>query len=160
MAATHVVYSYYTVPGSSTTAVLRVRPRKQSQSDHILVYMYEPYKNSKTVATHSRFLEAAYLLLLTLLLLFRRKKNILFNAFSYRPKTPLVACVFYLDLICTCFWLNVNRYAWFWHANLTTNPTKRYYETSCKTPWAGKEHDFNDACHTLSGNVKTIWLII
>ena len=30
-------------------------------------------------------------------------------------KTPLVACCLYLVLICTCFWLNVNRYTFFWH---------------------------------------------
>ena len=30
-------------------------------------------------------------------------------------KTPLVACVSYLVLICTFFWLNANRYTCFWH---------------------------------------------
>ena len=59
-------------------------------------------------------LEAAHLLLL---LLFRRKKIIIITH-SHRPKTPLVACVFYLVLICTCFWLNVNRYTCFWHLPL------------------------------------------
>ena len=41
-------------------------------------------------------------------------KKYMLNAFSW-AKTPLVACVFYLVLVCTCFWLNVNRYTWFWH---------------------------------------------
>ena len=34
---------------------------------------------------------------------------------SYGQKTLLVACVFYLVLMCTWFWLNVNRYTCFWH---------------------------------------------
>ena len=59
-----------------------------------------------------KILEAPYLLVLILLLLFRRKKSI---KLSLGPKTPLVACVFYFVLIYTCFWLNVNRYTFFWH---------------------------------------------
>ena len=68
------------------------------------------HKISKTaVVTHAiKILEAAYLLLLI-----RRKKR---KVRSFlRPKTPLVACVFYFVLICTSFWLNVNRYTCFWH---------------------------------------------
>ena len=41
----------------------------------------------------------------------QKKKKIM--GFS-RPKTPLVACVSYFVLIFTCFWLNVNRYTFFW----------------------------------------------
>ena len=45
----------------------------------------------------------------------QKNKNKKFLKLSHRPKTPLVACVFYFVLICTFFWLNVNRYTYFWH---------------------------------------------
>ena len=48
----------------------------------------------------------------TVKLLFRR---VFFLTLSYGPQTPLVAYVFYLVLLCTCVWLKVNRYTFFWH---------------------------------------------
>ena len=44
-------------------------------------------------------------------------QNIYFEVYIYIAfswaKTPLVACIFYLILICTLFWINVNRYTFF-----------------------------------------------
>ena len=37
---------------------------------------------------------------------------------SHGPKTPQLACVFYLVLICTCFRLDGNRYTCVWHLPL------------------------------------------
>ena len=111
-----------------------------TKTSKALTYVYEPYKNSKTV-THERFwrphiftINKAFLFVGALLsvaplregrnatkttqvlLLFKRKEKQK-NAFSWakNTKTPLVACVFYLVLICTWFWLNVNRYTCVWH---------------------------------------------
>ena len=70
---------------------------------------------------------------------------------SLGPKTPLVTCVFYFVLICTCFWLNVNRYTCFWHFPKKENPdgSKKntsgiqknrcrappFWSLSCTLPW-------------------------
>ena len=98
-----LVYSY-----TSVVVLLLYSDHKNNQSTHIR--MYEPYKNSKNYYQF-KVLEAYF----PLLLLFRRKKKTNKLTLSRRPKTPLVACVFYLVLICTLFWLNVSRYTCFWH---------------------------------------------
>ena len=104
MATTHVVYSYYTV---LILVLYSACDHENNQSTHI--YMYEPNKNSKTVTTHSRFWRPhIYYCCCS----GAKKKSL---TLSHGPKTPLVACVFYLVLLCTCFWLNVNRYTCFWH---------------------------------------------
>ena len=95
VATTHVVYN----------RIVSECDHENNQSTHICIY--EPYKNSKLLPI--KILEA----ILLILLLIRRKKKKCFEV-SYGPKTPLVACVFYFVLICTCFWLNVNRCTCFW----------------------------------------------
>ena len=71
--------------------------------------MYEPYENKKN--SYPLKILVTVCLLLTAVQAQKNKKITL----SHGPKTPLVACVFYLVLICTCFWLNVNSYTIFWH---------------------------------------------
>ena len=78
-------------------------PRKQSKHSR----MSEPYKNSKLLRP-IKISEAAYLLRYCCS---GAKKKCL--TLSHGPKTPLLACVFYEVLICTWFWLYVNRYTCF-----------------------------------------------
>ena len=85
MATTHAVHSCDTR--------VWVWSRKQWKHSH----MYEPYKSSKLLPI--KILEAAYSLLLILLLLFRRAKKKCLKV-SQGPQTPLVACVFYFVSIC------------------------------------------------------------
>ena len=69
--------------------------------------MYEPYKKSKLLP-----IKVFGGRIFTTTAVQAQKNNL---TLSHGPKTPLVACVFHLALICTWFWLNVNRYTCFWH---------------------------------------------
>ena len=71
--------------------------------------MYEPYKNSKLSRPITDFGVRIFTTAAV-----QANKNICLTL-SHGAKTSLVACVFYLVLIYTCFWLNVNRYTCFWH---------------------------------------------
>ena len=66
---THVVCSYYTVVVVQYSCI--VSDHENNQSTHI--YIYEPYKNSKTFTTHLRFWRPH--IYYPVLLLFRRKNK-------------------------------------------------------------------------------------
>ena len=89
----HVLYSYYTV-----VILYSECDHENNQSTHIYVWTIQKRKN----CSHSDFGGRIFTTPEYILLLFRRKKKRKFNAFSW-AKTPLVACVFYLVLMCTCF---------------------------------------------------------
>ena len=74
--------------------------------------MYEPCKNSKLL-THQDFGGHICTTINTTTAVQAKKETRL--KVSHGQKTPLVACVFHFVLICTYFWLNVNRCTCFWH---------------------------------------------
>ena len=118
VATTHVVYSYYTAV--VVPFVLWVWPRNQSQSTHIYI---SHTKTPKLLRPIKDFGGRIITTINSTIAVQAQKKTL-----SHGPKTPLVACVFYLFLICTCFWLNLNMYTCFWQL---TQKNKQHQSTFC-----------------------------
>ena len=77
------------------------------------------------------------------------------DAFSW-AKNTLVACVFYLVLICTFFWLNLNRYTCFWQF-----PFLFLLWCICHS-WFGRTREVKQRLQTryydwLAGSHRAIW---
>ena len=116
MATTRVVYSYYTV------VVLYCKcDHENNQSTHICMNHTKTQKLLPIKGFGGRIFTTINS---TTAVQAQKKKE----ALSHGPKTPLVACVFYLFLICTCFWLNLNRYTCFWQL---TQKNKQHQSTFC-----------------------------
>ena len=113
VATTHVVV-YMLLYSSSTID-------ENNQSAHICMNHAKTLTTVKTQKLLRRIKDLGGRIFTTTSAVQAQKKICL--TLSHWLKTTHVARVFYLVLICTCFWLDVNRYTCFWHLPLFISST-------------------------------------